>query len=76
MAFKIGNEYARMFDGGLYDATPKAVFAAIVASVMSTGGDFPEEAVPNMLKEWDILNQCGIVKQPVPERYRHLIPEK
>ena len=65
MSLKIGNEYARAF-GRLYSATPKAVFAAIVYSYTSAGGDAPGLAIDNFLNEWHILYENGIVQQKPP----------
>ncbi len=63
---KIGNNYAEAF-GRLYAKTPKAVFAAIVYSYTSSGGDHPEVAMKNFLDEWAILHQNGIVDQEPPK---------
>ena len=66
---KLGNEYAAML-GDLYNAMPKAVLGAIVASYASTGGDWPENVERNVLTEWWALYNAGIVPQkpnkPIP----------
>ncbi len=76
---KISNEYSQAF-GRLYFATPKSVFAAIVYSYVSTGGDHPENALETFLHEWKVLHANGIVPQapPVaaPLRKRYTASEK
>lgn len=66
--FKLTNEYAGEL-GKLYAQTPKAVFAAIAVSALTTGGDWLDEAQPRILKEWYALYRAGIVPQkpPAPE---------
>lgn len=64
------NEYAHMLGQGVYDETPKEVWAAIAVSYMSLGGDWPELAAVNLAKEWQILFTAGIVSQPVPSRIK------
>lgn len=66
---KLSNEYARAF-GEWFDKTPKAVFAAIVWSYTSTGGDCPENGLANFANEWRILHENGIVPQPLPSGLR------
>jgi len=63
--FKIGNEYAALL--GFYDRIPKAVLAAIAVSYATSGGDFLRLAEPNVAREWQILNQAGIVPQAPPK---------
>jgi len=60
-----GNKYAAEL-GRLYDDIPKAVLAAIAVSYASTGGDHIDDAVPNILREWGILHENGIVPQKPP----------
>lgn len=65
---KQSNEYAQQF-GRLYAETSKAVFAAIVYSYVSAGGDASKEtALENFLNEWRILHDNGIVPQPPPAK--------
>ena len=59
---KLTNEYSRAF-GRLYAKTPKSVFAAVVWSYVSSGGDHPENGLKNFLDEWKILHDNGIVQQ-------------
>ena len=61
------NEYARAF-GKLYDRTPKAVFAAVVFSEFSRGGESPQDGIDGLLAEWRVLFQNGIVPQVPPDR--------
>ena len=63
------NEYAQAF-GQLYKKTPKAIFAAIVWSYASAGGDCPENAVSNFLVEWQILHDNAIVLQKPMRRIK------
>ena len=65
---KQGNEYARAF-GKNYARIPKAIFAAVAYSSISSGGDFQEFAIKNFMHEWEILYQNGIVPQkPIKEK--------
>lgn len=59
---KTHNEYAATL-GPLYDQIPKAVFAAIAVSALTTGGDHIEHAVAVILYEWGALHRAGIVPQ-------------
>lgn len=69
---KITNEYARTL-GGVYDDMPKAVLAAVAVSALTVGGDLLDEAAVRVVTEWDALHNAGIVPQPVPVKFRHLI---
>lgn len=60
------NEYARAVDERLYEQTPKAVFAAVAVSALTTGGDYLNEANGRLLEEWWILYDNGIVPQKPP----------
>lgn len=66
------NEYARLLGQGVYDETPKEVWAAIAVSYMSLDGDWPELAAINLAKEWQTLFTAEIVSQPVPSRVKTL----
>lgn len=66
------NEYADAA-GDLLDATPKAVWAAIAISALTTGGDRISEARELIATEWDRLHSNGIVPQRVPGRFRGLV---
>jgi len=59
---KLSNEYQRAF-GKLYAKTPKSVFAAVVYSFTSSGGDLPDVAIATFLNEWRVLHENGIVPQ-------------
>jgi hypothetical protein len=61
---KRGNCYAAQIRG--YDKIPKAVLAAIAVSYASGGGDWLENASDNVLNEWRILYNNGIVPQRPP----------
>lgn len=56
------NNYALTL-GDLYARTPKAVFAAIAVSALTSGGDYISEARARLLEEWKILHDNGIVPQ-------------
>jgi hypothetical protein len=66
-ANKIWNEYNRLLsEGGLYEETPKAVFAALAVSAL-TRGDL-SKAKQAILAEWLVLYENGIVPQKPPLR--------
>lgn len=50
----------------IYEQTPKAVFAALAVSALTTGGDYVDEAVVRLVHEWRILHDQGIVQQSPP----------
>ncbi len=69
---KIGNGYATAVNAmpgdpakvrDLYNAIPKAVWAAIAVSFGTRGGDLLDEAREIVLREWWVLYQNGIVPQ-------------
>ena len=64
------NEYQAAL-GQTFESTPKAVLGAIVASLLSCGGERLEDAELALIKEWWILYRAGIVPQkptrPEPE---------
>lgn len=62
---KLSNSYQREF-GRFYAKTPKSVFAAIVYSYTSSGGDNHGQGILNFLEEWRILHENGIVRQKPP----------
>ncbi len=64
------NEYALAGGSDLFDATPKAVWAAIAVSFATQGGGALEEARTRILSEWSVLHANDIVKQPVPVKFR------
>ncbi len=55
--------------GKTFDATPKAVLGAVVASLLSSGGERLQDTESGLQKEWWILYRAGIVPQkpPMPE---------
>lgn len=61
--FKKMNEYAEAVGPKFYERCPKAVFAAIAVSALTTGGDRLHEADERVLKEWWALYHSGIVTQ-------------
>lgn len=61
------NEYQREL-GPLYDAAPKAVFAAVVVSLLSCGGDDMAGVAEKFRKEWETLHDNGIVPQRAPAK--------
>jgi len=62
---KIKNGYVEELED-LYEKTPKAVFAAIAISALTTGGDYLEHAKERILEEWVALYENGIVSQKPP----------
>jgi len=62
---KIRNEYLDHYQGH-YDRIPKAVLGAVLASLLSTGGERPEDVMPAVLEEWKTLHQNGIIPQKPP----------
>jgi hypothetical protein len=62
---KLRNDYMSEL-GTLYAATPKAVFAAIAVSYATCGGDYIERAHENVLRDWWVLHENGIVPQRPP----------
>lgn len=65
------NDYADVIDPALYAATPKAVLAALVVSLMSDGGDRFDDSDfdvnAKIREEWGILHGNGIVPQRPPK---------
>ncbi len=59
------NEYSDAL-GDLLDRIPKTVFAAIAFSYASCGGDDFAAGVTNIIREWWILYENGIVPQKPP----------
>jgi hypothetical protein len=66
--FKSTNEYMRQINGGLYEDTPKAVFAALVVSFLDqlSGGD-EHDIDAEIIQEWSALYLNGIVPQKPPK---------
>lgn len=66
--FKATNEYMRQINSGLYEDTPKAVFAALVVSFLDrlSGGD-AHDIDAEIIKEWNALHTAGIVSQKPPK---------
>lgn len=63
------NEYSEMITDGLYDKTPKAVFAAIVVSEYINRLNLePAELNQAILVEWQTLYQNGIIPQRPPNK--------
>ena len=62
---KLHNTYAQAL-GPLFADCPKAVFAAIAVSALTTGGERLDEAKEEILREWTILYDNGIVQQKPP----------
>lgn len=62
-AGKITNEYALAVGRDLYADIPKAVWAAIAVSALTSGGDWIEDAAQLVVAEWQALHIAGIVPQ-------------
>ncbi len=68
--FKTENEYQRAIGRELYEATPKAVFAALFVSYLANikGVQLdPLELESEILDEWKKLHAAGIVPQKPPK---------
>jgi hypothetical protein len=62
-SYKQMNDYAQSVPRHLYDAIPKAVWAAIAVSALTVGGDYLEDAETRVRAEWEALYTAGIVPQ-------------
>jgi len=63
------NDYARLLT--FFDRVPKAVLAAIAVSFAARiQEDRLNLAEWEVVREWETLNQNGIVRQPVPKDVR------
>lgn len=76
--FKLLGDYAAALDSALYADTPKAVFAAVALAVPHNGGAAYADLSPEqyIVKEWDTQHRQGLIPQPVPSRWRHLLPKE
>ena len=52
--------------GQLYDATPKAVFAAIAVSLATAGDNYLGDVQGRLAEQWRMLYQAGLVAQAPP----------
>jgi len=68
---KTFNEYAATL-GAMYADTPKAVFAAIAVSALTSGGDQLKQGKYRIAQEWRTLHDNGIVPQPLPHAFEEL----
>lgn len=66
------NPYQRAL-GEVFAECPKRVLAAIAVSTLTGGGDHLEQAQKRLVTEWHVLHLNGIVRNPVPARFRALI---
>lgn len=66
----ISNPYVGCLDVGVFDAIPKSVWAAIAISLATDGGERLNEATLNILHEWEVLSDNGIVAQKPPRIFR------
>lgn len=63
------NDYSLSIGSDLYSECPKAVFAAIVVSLMvNHGGHRFNELGLALLKEWYLLHMQGIIPQCPPKK--------
>lgn len=71
------NQYVAAIDAKLFDACPKAVFAAIAATPAMNDGavNCGENWSVNewIVTEWHALATAGVLTQKVPAAFRHLI---
>lgn len=64
---KLPNEYSKIMPLRVLEDTPKTVFAAIAISfALRLNEDNFEQALSEIITEWQALNNTGIVPQPVP----------
>lgn len=64
---KQSNEYAKRIDPQTFADTPKTVYAAIALSLaMRLNEDDFERAMSEIITEWQILHNGGLVPQAVP----------
>lgn len=69
MRLKLPNEYMRTLPG--YEETPKAVYAALAYSLaMRLTDEDRTKALALLADEWQALNDCQIVPQPVSRKLR------
>ena len=64
---KKSNAYADEL-GEFFEKTPKAVFAALASSFIRMHHGFYGDVEKELWKEWQILNQNGIIPQKPPRR--------
>lgn len=64
------NDYAMAAGPDVFEAAPKAVWAALAISFGTTGGDHIDNARKLILDEWQVLIDNGIVEQKIPSRLR------
>ena len=73
---KVYNEYADALGPHFYDATPKAVFAAVAVSALTRADGLALDQCTHtelraaVLREWVVLHQNGIIPQKPPGRPR------
>lgn len=68
------NMYVEAIPAEVFEATPKAVWAAIAISLATGGGDRLDEAAQAIIAEWAILKDNGIVPQVIPAALRKYNP--
>ena len=62
------NGYVDALNPGVYDRIPKSVMTAIAVSFATSGGERIEDATEEILHEWQVLYDNGIVPQkPIKE---------
>src|SRR5258708_7158591 len=69
-------DYASQLSRALYEAAPKAVFAAIAVSPAMNGGtqvEDDETADRYVLREWSLLHRQGLVAQAPPKKLLALV---
>lgn len=66
---KKSNEYVDVFPD-LFERTPKSVFAAVALSLaLRLNDDDLQDAIAELVSEWSVLHQNGIVPQAPPRRF-------
>lgn len=72
---KIENSYSQTIPADFYSVCPKAVFAALAASLMLNHCAVPAgELTEALLKEWYTLHMQGIVPQCPPKSLWQMFP--
>lgn len=62
--------YTAMIGDDLFAHVSKEALAAVVASLLSDGGDHPEQVRPGLVAELTILAEQGIIPRRPAARFR------
>lgn len=67
---QVSYPYSELVGHDLLMDTPKEALAAVVASLLSGGGDRPDDVRPALIRELDTLAAAGIVPRRPAAKYR------